>query len=310
MFSVHAMNISVIDSAAGMRHVLDQTRHERAEAVRDLWAPMAGMYHFIPGIDMLGVHAQNFGFPLDMTPQSEKRVRDAIVALEAANAWTRVRTALQEGAAALAAGDPGIPVPDLQVLLLAGNPTNDHFMEEIQGLSAFGGISGYISMTVWPTEQVLDRLEAIAVHELHHNVRYSPGGVVWDPVTVTVGEHVVAEGLADLFAAELYGDRGYTHFVSERTRSDDAVLAKVASGLKVTGMADFAAWVLGDASASVFGGEPVGLPTGAGYAAGARIVQAYLDATGTTAAQNARTPASDILAVALPALDLNDAGAH
>lgn len=310
MFSVHAMNISVIDSAAGMRHVLDQTRHERAEAVRDLWAPMAGMYHFIPGIDMLGVHAQNFGFPLDMTPQSEKRVRDAIVALEAANAWTRVRTALQEGAAALAAGDPGIPVPDLQVLLLAGNPTNDHFMEEIQGLSAFGGISGYISMTVWPTEQVLDRLEAIAVHELHHNVRYSPGGVVWDPVTVTVGEHVVAEGLADLFAAELYGDRGYTHFVSERTRSDDAVLAKVASGLKVTGMADFVAWVLGDASASMFGGEPVGLPTGAGYAAGARIVQAYLDATGTTAAQNARTPASDILAVALPALDLNDAGAH
>lgn len=310
MFSVHAMNISVIDSAAGMRHVLDQTRHERAEAVRDLWAPMAGMYHFIPGIDMLGVHAQNFGFPLDMTPQSEKRVRDAIVALEAANAWTRVRTALQEGAAALAAGDPGIPVPDLQVLLLAGNPTNDHFMEEIQGLSAFGGISGCISMTVWPTEQVLDRLEAIAVHELHHNVRYSPGGVVWDPVTVTVGEHVVAEGLADLFAAELYGDRGYTHFASERTRSDDAVLAKVASGLKVTGMADFAAWVLGDASASMFGGEPVGLPTGAGYAAGARIVQAYLDATGTTAAQNVRTPASDILAVALPALDLNDAGAH
>lgn len=310
MFSVQAMNISVIDSAAGIRHVLNQTPHERAEAVRDLWAPMAGMYHFIPGLDMLGVHAQNFGFPLDMSLQSEQRVCEAIVALEVANAWTRVRTALQEGAAALAAGDPGIPVPDLQVLLLAGDPTNHHFMDEIQGLSAFGGISGYISMTVWPTEQVLDRLEAIAVHELHHNVRYSPGGVVWDPVTVTVGEHVVAEGLADLFAAELYGDRGYTHFASEHTRSDDAVLTKVASGLRVTGMADFAAWVLGDASASLFGGEPVGLPTGAGYAAGARIVQAYLDATGTSAAQNARTPASDILAVALPALDLNDTGAH
>lgn len=310
MFSVQAMNISVIDSAAGMRRVLDQTPHERADAVRKLWAPMAGMYHFIPGIDMLGVHAQNFGFPLDMTPQSEQRVREAIAALEVAGAWSRVRIALQEGAAALAAGDPGMPVPDLRVLLLAGDPTNHHFMDETQGLSAFGGISGYISMTVWPTEQVLDRLEAIVVHELHHNVRYSPGGVVWDPVTVTVGEHVVAEGLADLFAAELYGDRGYTHFASEDTRSDDAVLTKVASGLNVTGMADFAAWVLGDASARLFGGEPVGLPTGAGYAAGARIVQAYLDATGTTAAQNVRTPASDILAVALPALDLNDGGAN
>lgn len=310
MFSVQAMNISVIDSAAGIRRVLDQTTHERAAAVRELWAPMAGMYHFIPGIDMLGVHAQNFGFPLDMTPQSEQRVREVIVALEVADAWTRVRTALREGAVALAAGDSGIPVPDLQVLLLVGDPTNHHFMDETLGLSAFGGISGYISMTVWPTEQVLDRLEAIAVHELHHNVRYSLGGVVWDPATVTVGEHVVAEGLADLFEAELYGARGYTHFDSEHTRSDDAVLAKVASGLNVTGMADFASWVLGDASARLFGGEPVGLPTGAGYAAGARIVRAYLDATGTTAAQNVRTPASDILAVALPALDLNGAGAH
>lgn len=310
MFSVSAMSISVVDSAAGMRRVLDHTVHERADAVRELWAPMAGMYHFVPGVDMLGVHSQNFGFPLDMTVQTEQRVREAITALELADAWVRVRAALQEGVAALAAGDLRMLVPDLRVLLLAGDPTNRHFMHEIQGLSAFGGISGFISMTVWPTEQVLDRLEAIAVHELHHNVRYSPGGVVWDPVTVTVGEHVVAEGLADLFAAELYGDRGYTHFVNERTRTDAAVLAKVSSGLNITGMADFASWVLGDASARLFGGEPVGLPTGAGYAAGVRIVQAYLDATGTTAAQNVHTPARDILAVALPALDLNDAGAH
>ncbi|WP_298416484.1 DUF2268 domain-containing putative Zn-dependent protease [Brevibacterium sp.] len=304
------MSISMIDSAAGMRRVLDQTPQGRADAVRDLWAPMAGMYHFIPDIDLLSVHAQNFGFPLDSTPQCERQVREAIAALEAADAWSRVRTALQDGAAALAEGDPGMPVPDLQLLLLAGDPTNHHFLDEVQGLSAFGGISGYISVTVWPTELVLDRLEAIAVHELHHNVRYSPGGVVWDPDTVTVGEHVVAEGLADLFAAELYGDRGYTHFASEDTRTDDAVLAKVASGLNVTGMADFASWVLGDASARLFGGQPVGLPTGAGYAAGARIVQAYLSATGTTAAQNVRTPTSDILRVALPALGLSDAAAR
>src|SRR5699024_11480911 len=250
------------------------------------------------------------GFPLDSTPQCERQVREAIAALEAADAWSRVRTALQDGAAALAEGDPGMPVPDLQLLLLAGDPTNHHFLDEIQGLSAFGGISGYISVTVWPTELVLDRLEAIAVHELHHNVRYSPGGVVWDPDTVTVGEHVVAEGLADLFAAELYGDRGYTHFASEDTRTDDAVLAKVASGLNVTGMADFASWVLGDASARLFGGQPVGLPTGAGYAAGARIGRADLSATGTTAAQNVRTPTSDILRVALPPLGLNEAGAR
>lgn len=121
---------------------------------------------------------------------------------------------------------------------------------------------------------------------------------------MTVGEHVIAEGLADVFAAELHGPRGYTHFASEETRADDAVLAKVVTGLDTTGMTDFAAWVLGDASARLFGAQPVGLPTGAGYAAGVRLVRAYLDATGTTAAQNVRTAAADILSVALPQLTL------
>ncbi|WP_411708409.1 DUF2268 domain-containing putative Zn-dependent protease (plasmid) [Corynebacterium sp. LaCa117] len=89
-------------------------------------------------------------------------------------------------------------IPDLTVLLVLGDPSNEHFMDEVRGLSAFGGISGYIAITIWPTEEVLHRLEAIALHELRHNVRYSADGIVWDPQTVTVGEHVVAEGLAVL----------------------------------------------------------------------------------------------------------------
>jgi hypothetical protein len=31
------------------------------------------------------------------------------------------------------------------------------------------------------------------VHELNHNLRYAPGGVVWDPASVVVGEHTVSE---------------------------------------------------------------------------------------------------------------------
>ena len=209
--------------------------------------------------------------------------------------------ALQRGVAALKAANPAIYEPDLQVLLVLGDPANEHFVNEVQGLSAFGGISGYITITVWPTPQVLNRLEAIAVHELHHNVRYSPGGVIWDPMTVTVGEQVTSEGLADEFA----GDRGYTHFVSDQTRGDDEVLAKVARGLSVTGMQNFTAWVHGDASAQLLGAEPVGLPTGAGYAAGTRLVRAYLDATGITAAQAVISPADEILRVAATRLGLS-----
>lgn len=57
-------------------------------------------------------------------------------------------------------------------------------MKEVQGLSGFGGISGYIAITVWFTERVLDRLEGIAVHDFHHDVRCSVGGVIWDPAAV------------------------------------------------------------------------------------------------------------------------------
>lgn len=285
-----------------MARVLDAAPDMRADLVREMWAPMAGMYHFIPGgLDMASVHRQNFGFDWEKTSD---QLREGVKMLVDADAWRRVAEALDAGVAALKSADPSVTMPDLTVLLVLGDPTDDHFLNEVQGLSAFGGISGYIAITVWPTRRVLDRLEAIAVHELHHNVRYSPGGIVWNPATVTVGEHVVSEGLADTFATELYGDTGYTHFVTDATRSDDQVLAKVATGLDVTGMQDFAGWVLGDATAQLFGGAPVGLPTGAGYAAGARLVAAYVEAKGTTAAQNVRTPAAEILLQALPRLGL------
>lgn len=224
--------------------------------------------------------------------------------MERADAWGRIERALEEGLRELSAANPTVAIPDLTVLLVLGDPTNRHFMDDIRGLSAFGGISGYIAITIWPTDEVLARLEGIVLHELHHNVRYSPGCVEWNPQTVTVGEHVVAEGLADLFAADLVGEQGFTHFVSDQTRTSDTVLRRVAEGLDVTGMKDFVAWVLGDPSARLFGATPVGLPTGAGYAAGARIVSAYLEVTGQSPATAVATPASEILSVALPQLGL------
>lgn len=296
------MSITLTDSATGMRDMLEAGPRQWPGAARRLWDPVGGMYSFIPGgPDLAAVHRQSFGFGPDAPPE---RVSQALQTLEEADAWGRMERALRTGAETLAQDNPGIRVPDIKVLLLLGDPGNTHFMDELRGLSAFGGISGYIAITVWPHPEVLHRLEAIALHELHHNVRYSPGGVLWDPRTVTVGEQVVAEGLAVLFAAQMQGERGYTHFVSEHTRRSDDVLRRVVGGLGVTGMQDFVAWILGDASARLFGATPVGLPTGAGYAAGARIVRAYLEATGRTASACAATDSEAILEVALPRLGL------
>lgn len=67
-------------------------------------------------------------------------------------------------------------------------------------------------------------------------------------------------------------------------------------------MENFTAWVHGDESARRYGGDPVGLPTGAGYAAGNRLVDAYLQAAGITAAEALHTSSQEIIDVALGVL--------
>ena len=87
---------------------------------------------------------------------------------------------------------------------------------------------------------------------------------------------------------------------------DDAAVAKVISGMEITGMQNFTPWVFGDASATRFGAAPVGLPTGAGYAAGNRIVDAYLERYGTTAAASVRTNWRVIAEAGVAALEVTN----
>ncbi len=259
--------------------------------------PVSGMYRYFPGdVDLVDMHRQAAGFPLD---RDEDRCLDALETLVAAGAWERMQHALDDALAVQSAATPGLAVPDITVLFVLGDPGDAHFMGPSLGVTGSGGISGYIVITLWPYPENVERLETTAVHELNHNLRYSPGGVVWNPMTVTVGEHVVSEGLADAFARQLYGDElGYTRIGVPHLR-DEAVFAKVVSGLGVTGMQNFTAWVHGDATAERFGAAPVGLPTGAGYAVGNRLVDAYLTATRQTAAQALHADSSEIIATAL-----------
>src|SRR5699024_12408859 len=78
--------------------------------------------------------------------------------------------------------------PDSPVLLVLGDPGDEPFMGPARGATGNGSISGYIQLTMWPAEENLVRLEAAAAHELNHTLRYAPGGVVWDPARVVVGE--------------------------------------------------------------------------------------------------------------------------
>ncbi|MFI9505650.1 DUF2268 domain-containing protein [Nocardia sp. NPDC052566] len=291
------MTITVLDSYSAMKNILRAPQADRAGLLGTMLEQVRGMYRYAPGeVDLIGMHHQSAGFPLD---RDEQRCLEALETMAAAGVWDRMQRALDEAHEVLVAANPGLVAPDITVLLVLGDPGDANFMETSLGVNGFGGISGYIVITLWPYPENLEHVESTAVHELNHNLRYSPGGVVWNPMTVTVGEHVVGEGLADAFARQLYGDKlGYTR-IGEPHLRDDAVFAKLATGFAVTGMQNFTAWVHGDAIAEHFGVTPVGLPTGAGYAVGNRLVDRYLAATGQTAAQAVHADSAEIIATAL-----------
>lgn len=296
----HSMTISILDTKNGMEAMLRASEAERTEALRSVLTPMEGMFKYFPGeVDLLTMHSMSFGFPLDLPRQETQQ---ALELLRTADVWGRVETAMSTAAEQQLAATPGLDIPDIKVLIILGNPNDDYFMGPLRGFSGNGSATGYISLTLWPTEENLNRVEAAAAHELNHNLRYAPGGVVWDPAQVEVGEQIISEGLADAFARQLYGSAGYTPIGLQHLHND-RVLEKVITGLQVRGMQNFTAWVHGDESAKRFGCEPVGLPTGAGYAAGNRLVDAYFKATGTTtAAQALHTSSAEIIDVALSVL--------
>jgi uncharacterized protein YjaZ len=288
---------TVLDSHTAMREILTAPVERRVDLARPFLEQAAGMYRYFPGEpDVVELHHLSSGFRLD---RDDDRYLPALDKMPGARVWERIEGALERAMQVQLEATPDITVPEeIVVLIVLGNPDDELFMGPSKGMSANGSVTGYLWINIWPNDEVLEQIEAIAVHELNHNLRYA--NRVWDPMTVTVGEHVVSEGLADAFARQIYGDLGYS-IIGRDVLDDDEVFAKVLTGLDITGMQNFTAWVHGDAHARRFGAEPVGLPTGAGYAAGNRLVDAYLTATGQTAAQALLADRDDIIRVTLDA---------
>lgn len=290
------MTINVLKTSDAMSAVLSADEASRPDLLRRMLTPMAGMFRYFPGeVDLVEMHTMSFGFPL---VRRTDQVREALERLQAADAWNRVESALADAVDVQKLAIPGVHIPDITFLLVLGDPGDEYFMGPARGFSGNGSATGYISLTLWPTLENLQRLEAAAVHELNHNLRYAPEGVIWDPRMVTVGEQIVSEGLADAFSRQLYGPAGYTPIGTPHL-ADESVFEKVVSGLDVQGMQHFTAWVHGDEAAKRFGAAPVGLPTGAGYAVGNRLVDTYLAVTGKSAAEALHTPANEIIKVSL-----------
>ncbi|MEV5537854.1 DUF2268 domain-containing putative Zn-dependent protease [Saccharopolyspora shandongensis] len=287
------MKIVVHDTASAMLDLLRRPLAERPDALREILGPLEPAMSVMGDVDLVEMYQMGgSGFRLD---HDDPRYVPALRRMQEAEVWSRVEESLSTAWARISGAVPGIEHADtVHVVLVLGNPDDEHLMARSAGYFGLGGFPGAIQLVMWPTETSLAKIDHAAAHELHHNVRYA--NVVWDPAAVTVGEQVVAEGLAEAFVRELAGEQAMGPWSQTLTGAElDSAHRQIAAAIDVAGMQNLPPYVFGDATARRMGLEPVGLPDFAGYAAGLRIVDAHLAASGLTAAESTALPAREVL---------------
>ncbi|WP_188196319.1 DUF2268 domain-containing protein [Nonomuraea sp. SYSU D8015] len=280
------MEFIIHDTLTAMAGLLEKPLEERPGALREMLAPMRSALP-VPG-DIVDIHHKGGGFRVDA---DDPRYLTAVRRMIEADVLGQVRRELERASDRLREAKQA---DSLQVMFVLGNPDDEHLMKISGGYYGMGGSPGWLYLLAWPSEEVIGRIAHCAVHEFHHNVRFT--NVEWNPVTVTVGEHVVAEGLAEAFVRELSGPEAMGPWSSMVAGEDfDRAFEMIMADFDLAGMQHTSAYVLGDTAVRNFGQEPRGIPDMAGYAVGLRLVDQALSATGLTATEATLLPAAELM---------------
>lgn len=293
------MKIEAIDVLAGQRAAFEAPAAERNgvyrdrvdEPTRDLWEPMMGFMRSFPGSGDGGPPPGAAVIGFHGAGGDVEEALDALDRFETAGSFGECREALERAAEALDPEGQGIFIDPVTFVLGLAVPADP--ADRNRGFTGFGCQTGHAVVLAWPNEYNLPRLSAIAVHELHHNVR-----LAFEPWTAgtTVGQYVVMEGLAEAFAAEVVGEERLGPWPMALSEEQfEEVRPAFRAGLEVTGFDEIRGYVFGDWAAASFGYTPRGLPDFAGYAVGYRIVREYLGRSGLSAAEATYVPWREIV---------------
>jgi uncharacterized protein YjaZ len=292
------MKVNYINTESVYRQLLNELDIAQREALfrKELVTPYEGMLNVFGGGDGLKHFAQWTLYTPDAFGDSR---REAIVLLinELARhqAWQKVEQALSDAHRALAPYKNRIALGTVQCSLLLSDLNLMRKANSLdRGYTGFGGFPGYV-MVVYAEANpyTLARLQGATAHELHHNVRFTLFPFSFN---VTVAEYIIAEGLAESFAAELYGEEILGYYVTDFNETELATAKSViGQALNVKGFNEVRGYIFGDAIAESMGLPKAGIPNFAGYAIGYRVVQAYLKRTGKTVPEATFVPAGEII---------------
>jgi uncharacterized protein YjaZ len=215
----------------------------------------------------------------------------ALDQLDHARVWPTCLDALERAASILRPDAHGITLDEARFAFVLGDPSA--LDEKNDMYTGVGNVPGALLIMAWPTPFNLPRFPAIAVHELNHNVRF-----LYEPwsLRTTVGKYLVDEGVAECFAAELYGEEMLGRWTTRLTIAEvEALRPRYREAIDVTGFDEIRGYIFGDWAADAMRYTRQGLPDFAGYAFGYRMVRAFLARTGTSAADATYLPWQQIV---------------
>lgn len=255
------------------------------------WSQMLSMFA-APGAedDLAGARAWNWLLPDDL-----QAVPQILRQLEDANTWETAADALAQGAARFDAYTDQIPLDSVTGwIVLADAAKSDPVMHGYTGGVDFMQ-PRFIAQYDTPNAYNLSRLPGMAVHEMHHLIRLRL--FPWDMNRTTVGDYIIHEGLAESFAAACFGEDIIGYYVTAFDEDElETARALLHDGVAKTGFDLLRAYIFGDYWAEKMGFPVVGMPAYGGYAIGYRVVQAYLQRTGSTIEAATFVPAQQIIA--------------
>lgn len=290
------MKLHIIDVESIYRRLLNNASAQEHEAMyrQELLAPFEGMMRIMGGGDPLA-QAKMWALytPEDFAGEQRPIVEEIVGRLTDDGAWQRSVAALERGLAAFAPYVDRIALDDVNCAVVLTKHTGLNTLG--RGYAGFGGIPGYLMVTLSLVDDyTLPRVGPASVHELNHNVRFKI--VPFLPMSVTVADYIIAEGLAESFAAELFGHDLVGYMVTDFDEEEIARAKRVIGGaLDVSGFNAVRSYIFGDTIAASSGLPKVGVPNFAGYAIGYRVVQQYLQRTGRSVVDATFLPSQEII---------------
>jgi uncharacterized protein YjaZ len=211
--------------------------------------------------------------------------------LKEIDALTTTQDALQKCVDFTTQHDLKIKAEELAFGLFIADP---HKLELVKGYCGFGGIPGFIQVTMHPNSYNIPRIPAVIAHEFHHNIRFSYFD--WDHGNITVGEYLIIEGLAESFARKSYGEDLLGPWVTSLDEEDLEYSTQIVKdALNIKGFAEVSSYMFGDTYAKEQGYSPVGLSPFAGYAIGYKAVQSFMNRNHVGIAEATLLHADDII---------------